>query len=169
MIKGRGYILILLFFLLALGCSPGNDSVIEQGRDLAPEFKLNDLGDSPVSLRDYKGVKPVILIFWTTWCPYCRTALKSLKDNYSFYKDMGVEILAINTGESAKKVSSFVEGLDLGFKSLLDRDAQVAHDYNVLGVPTYFLISKESKIIFKGNRLPESRLKELLFGSGIGL
>ena len=164
MIKARVYVLILLFFFLSSGCSLGNDSAAERGRDSAPEFKLYDLEDNPVSLRDYKGVKPVLLIFWTTWCPYCRLALRSLKDNYGFYSDMGVEVLAINTGESGKKVSSFVEGFDLEFKSLLDLDAQVAHDYNVLGVPTYFLISKESKIIFKGNRLPEARLEELLSG-----
>jgi peroxiredoxin len=167
MSKGKGYLLILLIFLMASGCSPGKDLAIAQGRDLAPEFNLNDLGGNPVSLSDYRGVKPVILIFWTTWCPYCRAALKSLKDSYRSYKDTGIEILSINTGESTQKVRSFVEGLDLGFKSLLDRDAHVAYGYNVLGVPTYFFISKEGKIIFKGNTLPEARLKELLSEAGI--
>lgn len=165
--KGKGYLLILLIFLMACGCRPGNDFAIAQGRDLAPEFNLNDLGGNPVSLSDYRGVKPVILIFWTTWCPYCRTALKSLKDSYQLYRERGIEILAINTGESAQKVNSFVEGLGLGFKNLLDRDAQVAYDYNVLGVPTYFLISKEGKIIFKGNTLPQARLNELFSEAGI--
>ena len=75
--------------------------------------------------------------------------------------------MAINTGESAQKVNSFVAGLGLGFKNLLDRDAQVAYDYNVLGVPTYFLISKEGKIIFKGNTLPQARLNELFSEVGI--
>ncbi len=38
----------------------------------APDFKLQDTNGGLVMLSSYKGKQPIILFFWTTWCPYCR-------------------------------------------------------------------------------------------------
>ena len=150
-----------LSFLLTSGCIASEKAVNPQVSE-AREFKLNDLNGKAVSLSDYKGKKSVVLIFWTTWCPYCRTALKSLSKNESISRGEYLELLAINVGEPKLKVSSFIKALSFKFRVLLDSDSEVADDFGLLGVPTYYIIDKSGKVIFEGNSLPEKKIKEIV-------
>ena len=57
--------------------------------ELATNFTLLDLENKEFSLSDFKG-KPVILFFWTTWCPYCRGELKKLNTMHAQFLRDGV-------------------------------------------------------------------------------
>ena len=128
---------------------------------LAYEFKLNDLKGGEVALSSYKDKKVVVLVFWTTWCPYCREALKSLQADFKSIANMGVELLAINVAEPKHKVDKFAQAFKLSFRVLLDQNASVADHYGLLGVPTYVIINKSGQIVFNGNRFTKEKLKEL--------
>ena len=162
MIKISRFIFIFLFFISLTSRCRAADKVAAIGALEAAEFKLGDLQGNTVSLSSYKGNSAVVLIFWTTWCPYCRVALNSLKRDVASLKDMGVELLAINVGESKLKVSNFASSHSLNFKVLLNEDTYVAYSYELLGVPTYFVINKAGRIVFSGNRFAKEGLKELL-------
>lgn len=148
--------IILLLFSITPACKAAGKVV-----SLAYDFKLNDLKGSEVSLSNYKDKKAVVLIFWTTWCPYCREALKSLQADFKSIDSMGVELLAINVGESKYMVDKFAQRLNLSFRVLLDQDGFVTDHYDLLGVPTYVIINKSGQIVFSGNRFAKERLKEL--------
>jgi len=167
------FMLVILFsFSCVIGCKTSGKVVskepakeIEKNASsespLAYEFKLNSLKGGEVFLSSYKNKKAVVLIFWTTWCPYCRAALKSLQEDLKSLNEMGVELLAINVGESENTVSSFVESSRFTFQVLLDKDSNVADHYNLFGVPTYLIINKSGQIVFTGNRFEKEKLKEL--------
>lgn len=127
----------------------------------AADFKLQDLNKNFVSLSDYKGKRPVILFFWTTWCPYCRVELGELSKRYAQLTKEGIEALAVDVNEPASIVEAFLKKMNLKLKVLLDSEAKAAHSYEILGVPTYVLVNKEGVIVFKGNSLPERKIKEL--------
>ena len=129
---------------------------------LAPDFKLQDLSENSVALSDYKGKNPVVIIFWTTWCPYCRAELNNLNQKYPQLAKEGWEVLAINVEEPSSLVAAFLKKRPLTFKVLLDMDAQIAHSYGVLGVPTYILVNKEGFVVFKDNYFPEDKYRELI-------
>jgi peroxiredoxin len=173
MMKVTKFMFIVLFLLsFTPGCKPADKVIPEEPFKetekittsefpLAYEFKLNDLKGGDVSLSSYKEKKVVVLIFWTTWCPYCREALKSLQADFKSLDDMGVELLAINTGEPKDRVNRFAQSFNFSFRVLLDQDASVADHYDLFGVPTYFIINKSGQIVFSGNRFAKERLKEL--------
>ncbi|MDD5196545.1 MAG: peroxiredoxin family protein [Candidatus Omnitrophota bacterium] len=127
----------------------------------APDFQLPDLNDKVVSLSDYKDKQAVVLFFWTTWCPYCRTELKRLNAEFAGLEKASVAVLAINIGEPKYKVENFVQSRNLGFTVLLDRDSLVAEIYDLLGVPAYFVINSAGQIVSMGSRFPGDILKEL--------
>ncbi len=128
----------------------------------APNFELKDLNENTFSLSSYKDKKPVILFFWTTWCPYCRQQLKVLNDMYPQFVKDGFELLAINIGEPRYLVDILTRKYSLIFTILLDRDYSVADGYDLLGVPTYVIIDKEGNIRFQGHQFPSKKYKELI-------
>ena len=103
---------------------------------LAGDIILNDLGGQSVDISNYKG-KPVMLFFWTTWCPYCREELKKLNQQYSLITQEGIVVLGVNVRESDSKVQKFFEGYQLNLKILLDKSGLLADKYDLMGVPTF--------------------------------
>jgi peroxiredoxin len=126
----------------------------------APDFTLESLKGDSVTLSHFKG-KGVILFFFTTWCPYCREKFPGLSRSYEADKRDGIELLAINEGESRQKISSFVSKENVPFDIFLDSDMKAAQDYGVLGIPTFALINKEGMLVYEGQEIP-SDYKELL-------
>ena len=136
----------------------------KEGRDkeLALDFKLQDLNKNLVSLSEYKGKNAIIILFWTTWCPYCRAELNNLNQKYPQLAKEGWEVFAIDVQESAVLVEAFFKKRPLSFRVLLDSDAQVARFYGIFGVPTFILVNKEGYVVFKDNYFPEDKYRELI-------
>jgi peroxiredoxin len=130
-------------------------------RGPAPDFTLETTAGANISLAQQKG-KGVILFFFTTWCPYCRSKFPDLAREYEQYKSDNIELLVIDAGETQKKVSSFLsrQKMEFPFPVLLDKDMAVSEAYDVVGVPTFVLISPEGQVVYQDNVLPNN-FKEL--------
>lgn len=128
---------------------------------LAANFTLLDLENKQVALSDFKN-KSLILFFWTTWCPFCRSELKILNNMYERIVRDGLELLAINVGEPFYKVDNFTKRYNFNFKVLLDKDTEVADAYGVLGVPTYIFIDKDGYILSQAHSFSEKLYKKLI-------
>jgi len=150
-----------IIFLTGISCIQAKSPEGKE-KEVALDFKLQDLSKNSVALSDYKGKKPVAIIFWTTWCPYCRSELNNLNQKYPQLAKEGWEVLAIDVEEPSSLVEAFLKKRPLTFKVLLDLDAQVAHSYGLFGVPTYILVNKEGFVVFKDNYFPEDKYRELI-------
>lgn len=106
----------------------------------APDFALMTPDDKQVALSDYRG-KVVLINFWATWCPPCRTEMPDIRDASLAHPDNFI-VLAVNNGESAEAANRFAQLFNLPFPILLDRDGAVARKYNVQGLPTSFFIDR---------------------------
>ncbi len=62
--------------------------------------KLRFKGKDPVLTG-----KPLIVEFWATWCPPCRTSIPHLNEVYKKYKDKGLEIIGV-TDEDLSTVNA---------------------------------------------------------------
>jgi len=147
----------IIFFVFLAICSVCSAEPSE-----APDFKLPDTAGKTITLSNYKNKQQVLILFWTTWCPYCRRELKLLNDMSAQLEKEGTQILAVNVEEPGYKVSNFIKNYGLGFKVLLDRDGSVASSYGILGVPTYVLIDKKGNKRFQENFLPLEEYKKLI-------
>lgn len=158
----KTFFVFLVISFFSICCMQANEPPVRE-TSLAPDFSLQDLGRNTFNLSSYRDKQPVILFFWTTWCPFCRRELKMLKDIYPQLQKDGSELLAISVGEPVYKVDNFVRGYALNFKVLLDKDIAVADAYDILGVPTYVLIDKKGRIVFRANYFPKEKYKELIY------
>lgn len=150
-------LLFITIFLFSLSCMQTKEPKAQSAEELKPalDFMLQDLNQRTFSLSSYKDKHPVILFFWTTWCPFCQSELSSLRAKYPRLSEEGWELFAVNVAESAGRVAGFLRNYYLGFNVLLDKNAAVARAYDVLGVPTYIIIDKKGSIRFSGHSFPE--------------
>jgi peroxiredoxin len=123
---------------------------------MATDFTLQDTRQDTITLSDYRGKKAVLLFFWTTWCPFCQKELGMLKTQYASLAKDGVELLAVDVGEEPDKVIAYVSSSFLPYRVLMDKDTAVAYAYELVGVPSYVLVDKDGKVVFKENFFPHS-------------
>lgn len=115
----------------------------------APEFTLPDLTGQQVSLHNYRG-KVVFLNFWATWCIPCREEMPAMERLHQAFQAQGLAILAVDLKETPDKVKAFFEQHRLSFPALLDESGAVFRDYQVMGLPTTYLISREGTLLARG-------------------
>lgn len=112
--------------------------------DYAPDFTLSDLDGNSVSLSDYAGT-PLLVNFWATWCPPCRSELPLIQQYQDQYAGDFV-VLAVDGAETAEDVRSFAEAQGYTMMFLLDTDYAVAELYQVRGFPTSVFIDADGAI-----------------------
>ena len=134
----------LLFALYSNFTKDKNDQ-LQMGAQ-APNFVLTDMNGNQHKLSDYKG-QGVFLNFWGTWCKPCEYEMPYMENQYHKYKNQGVQILAVNVGESDYAVNSFASNHHLSFPIMVDKGQEVQVAYRVNPLPVTFLIDKEGKVV----------------------
>lgn len=104
-------------------------------------FNLQQLGVKKVTLSQLRG-KIVLVNFWATWCPPCRTEMPNLQAISDHFKDQLV-VLAI-TDEPSLKVASYAAGYK--FPILFDPGRKAASDFHVDGIPQTFVFDRDGKL-----------------------
>lgn len=162
----RTVILLILggaiVYTLYANITKDKNEIVEVGK-LAPDFVLTDMNGERHQLSDYKG-QGVFLNFWATWCKPCEREMPFMESQYEQYKDKGVQILAVNIGESEVVVNDFIKKYGLSFPVLRDKEQEVLNAYGVNPLPITFLIDKDGKVvrIHTGEILKEDFVKELM-------
>ena len=114
---------------------------------LAPEFELTSLDDDTVTLSDLRG-KVVLLNFWASWCPPCRSEMPAMQKIYTAFGPDEFVILAVNNlqQDGLAEAQKFIAERNLTFPTLLDTDGQVSAAYQIRSLPTSFFIDQEGLI-----------------------
>lgn len=121
----------------------------------APDFELTTLAGETVTLDQYRGRKAVLLLFWTTWCPYCKDELLDIDEFLDGYEKEALAVLGINSGwrDSVSRTKRFQEQYGLGIPLAFDHGHEVSRRYNVRGVPTILAVDRQGVVAFSGHRL----------------
>ena len=101
---------------------------------LAPAFTLKDFDGLWHSLSDYRG-KPVLINFWTTWCPACRAEIPQIQAFYARYQDK-VRVVGVNWGQEPAAAAAFTKDLKVTYPTLMDVRGMAFVAYHLTGVPT---------------------------------
>lgn len=150
----KSYLLLLFiaFSLVAVACSKTDSTSpavsTAELNAAAPDFTLMDLSGRNISLSDYKG-RVVLLEFWATWCPPCKASVPGLVDLYRKYAQKGFIVVGVSTdtgSDALEKVRQFSSSYNINYPVLLANEA-TPKLYNVISIPTSFLIGKDGKIV----------------------
>ncbi len=112
----------------------------------APDWTLKTGDGREVSLKGLRG-KIVLLDFWATWCGPCRMAMPDVEKLHQKYKDKPVAVFGVNCWERGADPVAFMKNNKFTYPVLVKGD-EVAAKYKVNGIPTFYLIGPDGKILF---------------------
>jgi thiol-disulfide isomerase/thioredoxin len=127
---------------------PGIGSAVEKG-DVAPRFHATDFDGHAVDFPAVAAGKPAVVVFWATWCPYCKAFMPYLKGIQADYAAQGVKIIAIDAKEDGQgDPSAYVRGL--GFKpiAIANGDA-IANDYGIQYIPGVLIVDGKGVVAWR--------------------
>jgi len=121
---------------------------------LAPDFTVFDAQGNEVRLSDFFGT-PIVLNFWASWCPPCKSEMPHFNELYAEVKDDVVFVMVdVVDGqrETQEKGQKYIEDEGYNLPIYFDNEQQAANIYGITYIPTTILISAEGNIvtIYKG-------------------
>ncbi len=120
----------------------------DETADTAADFYAFDFDGNKVSLSEKIG-KPVVVNFWATWCPPCKSELPHFE---KLYKELGdkVEFMMVDMTdgrrETADIVKEFVKENNYTFPVYCDSDSSAAMAYEVYSIPVTLFIDNEGRM-----------------------
>ena len=115
------------------------------------ELRLTRLADgSSGSLRELARGRPLLLVFWTTWCTYCSPELER---GVALAAELAagatpVELLLVNVREPAPVVELDPQVKMVRSRVVLDESGVLASQLGVRGYPAYGLIDPQGRLLW---------------------
>lgn len=102
-------------------------------------------GGPNLDLSRYRG-KVVYLDFWASWCPPCRESFPWLNAMQQKYKTRGLVVIGVNVDENTKDALHFLQDTPAHFRIVYDPKGILAQQYNLLGMPSSFIIGRNGNV-----------------------
>jgi peroxiredoxin len=139
----------VLQLLMGKGSSPAPSLTFARPEDrkMAPDFTLNDASGNPVRLSQFRG-KVVLLNFWATWCPPCKTEIPWFTEFQKTYADRDLVVLGVSFDEDGwKSVKPYMEENRMNYRVMIGND-DIARLYGGLdSLPTTLIIDRSGRIV----------------------
>ncbi len=109
----------------------------------AADFKWMDRDGATNSLESLQG-EPVLVHFWASWCPSCRSELPAYAKWVTEHPNL--KVLTISLDQKGENAAAFLKKLDVTLPLLLTDENQ-ARKIGAQALPTTIVISADGNII----------------------
>jgi len=130
----------------------------------APDFTLPDtISGKELSLTELKGKKGTVIMFICNHCPFVIHVNGELVKLANDYQENGIAFIAISSNDAKfypqdgpDKMKIYAENLNYPFPYLYDESQDVAHRYDAVCTPDFYVFDANLRSIYHG-QLDDSR------------
>lgn len=136
--------------LLAPGRARAQESGIPVGTP-APAAMVRMMDGTPVDLATFYGDKPVVLEFWATWCPLCRSLEPGLQAARAKYAG-SVRFIGVGvaSNQSAERQLAYVRKRELSGEYVFDADDAARKAFAAPHTSYVVVIDRNRKVVYTG-------------------
>ena len=138
----------VLLCLLGLAACSLERGELDAG-DRAPPWSATTFAGDTVRFPELLEGKPTVVVFWATWCSYCKAFMPYLEGIYETYGSDRINIVTINAKEDGSgDPAAYIA--DLGFPTIAVRDGDaIAADYDVEYVPGLMIVDGDGMVAYR--------------------
>lgn len=117
------------------------------------QFTSPTLRGQRFDLSSMRG-KPVLVVFWATWCPACVKETPNIKSCYQRFHGEGLEVVGVSLDVDREKLAGFVNEQQLPWPQMFSNhpgneawNNPIAKYYDVQSIPQAFLLDENGTIV----------------------
>ena len=134
-----------------------------------PHFVVRTMDGERITNESVRG-KILLIEFWATWCPPCRSDQLVVEDLLKEFEKDGLIVLAVNMGEPRRRVKKYLEQSPRVSKIALAEDTTLAAICDANSYPLSVLGDREGNIAgVQRGAGGERALRRLLSKAGLGV
>ena len=142
-LRGRAACIAIALALSAnaWAVKPGDTAPAWQGTDLAS-------GDT-ITFPEHLDGDPAVVIFWATWCSYCKAFMPYVADIQREYADKGIKIITLNAKERGRgDPKAYAESLGFPMVAIAEADG-IAEAYAVNFIPGLMIVDANARVVYR--------------------
>lgn len=121
---------------------------VETG-EVAPPWTGMDYAGNAVEFPTVIDGKPTVVVFWATWCSYCKAFMPYLGGIQRDYGEQKINVLVINAMErGAGDPAAYVEKLDFPLIAVADGDS-IADAYGIRFIPGLLIVDGQGDLAWQ--------------------
>lgn len=116
---------------------------------IAPAWIGVDYSGGEVDFPSVIDGKPTVVVFWATWCSYCKAFMPYLKGIQRDYGEQKINILVINAKErGAGDPADYVDKLGFPLIAVADGD-EIADAYGIRFIPGLLIVDGQGDLAWQ--------------------
>jgi thiol-disulfide isomerase/thioredoxin len=151
---------LMLVFGAAVSCAGPATEQADAAMTAPVSMQCMDLDGKTLNPdADLSAGKPVVLVFWQSWCNSCleeaplvEQARRKYGDQVAFYGVVSGPDQSVDE-DAVRKV---VGQKQLKYPTLRDRDGALSRHFDVQYTPSVVILNPDRKVVYSGGHLPES-------------
>jgi len=104
------------------------------------------LADDELALGELAGL-PVVLNFWASWCPPCRSEAPLLERTWRAVRKQGVVMLGLNMQDLTGDAREFIDEFNVTYPNVRDQSDDIAIEWGVAALPETFFIDARGRVV----------------------
>ena len=97
-----------------------------------------------------------LVVFGASWCPKCTEELPPLIQNYSKWKNLGIEVVYVSLDTDTAAFEQAVKSYPFfAYCDYKKWESTPVKNYYVFGTPTFYLLNQQREIILRPNTIAQ--------------